>query len=119
MKISPKVLFIGAYLALTFIFTATIQNNPQFLTSVDSITHKLKDLGLLGVLIYIVTSATIMAAAIPLQFIDLIVGIIFPLKEAILILVGSKLLGAAFTFYIANFLLSKESKSVYTNSKYM
>lgn len=37
----------------------------------------------------------------------------FTLKEAILILIGAKLLGAAFTYYIANNLLSSESRQSY------
>ncbi len=60
-----------------------------------------------------------MALAIPLQVVDLIVGIIYPLKEAVLVLVGSKVLGATFSFYIANYLLSEESKKVYSTSKYL
>ncbi len=43
-----------------------------------------------------------MTLAIPLQFIDMIVGIIYPLQEAIIVLIGSKLLGATFSYYVAN-----------------
>lgn len=46
-------------------------------------------------------------------------GIIFTLKEAILILIGAKLLGAAFTFYIANNFLSEETRASYTSNQYM
>ena len=70
-------------------------------------------------ILYILLSATIMAFAIPLQFMDMIVGIIYPLKEAILILVGSKVLGATFSYYIANNILSEESRRSYSSSKYM
>ena len=70
-------------------------------------------MGVQGMLFYIVASATIMALAIPLQFIDMVVGTIYPVKEAVLVLVGSKLLGAAFSYYIANYLLSAESKRAY------
>lgn len=43
----------------------------------------------------------------------------FTLKEAILILIGAKLLGAAFTYYIANNLLSSESRQSYMTNQYM
>ena len=54
-----------------------------------------------------------MTLAIPLQFIDMIVGIIYPLKEAILVLIGSKLLGATLSFYVANYLFSEETRKGY------
>jgi uncharacterized membrane protein YdjX (TVP38/TMEM64 family) len=47
------------------------------------------------------------------------VGIIYPLKEATLILIGSKLLGAAMTFYIANNLISDAAKKYYSSSTYL
>jgi len=72
--------------------------------------------GVTGMLLYTLVSATFMALAIPLQFIDLILGMIYPLKEAIFILIASKMLGATFSFYIANYLLSEESKQAYTSS---
>lgn len=64
-------------------------------------------------ILYTLTSATFMALAIPLQFIDLIVGIIYPIKEAILILIGSKMLGAAMTYYIANHFISSDTRNFY------
>ncbi len=72
-----------------------------------------------GILVYIVTSALLMTFAIPLQFIDMVVGIIYPLREAILVLIGSKLLGATLSFYIANNLFSEETRRGYTQSKYL
>lgn len=70
-------------------------------------------------IIYTFVSALLMTFAIPLQFIDMIVGVIYPLKEAILILIGSKLLGASFSYYIANYLLSEEARRGYTTSNYL
>lgn len=70
-------------------------------------------------LVYTMTSAVLMTFAIPLQFIDMVVGIIYPLKEAVLVLIGSKLLGAAMSYYIANHLLSEETRRSYTASKYL
>lgn len=64
-------------------------------------------------------SGVITGLAIPLQLIDLTVGIIYPLKEAVFILVCSKMLGAAMTFYIANYFLSEESKKAYSEHKYL
>ena len=49
----------------------------------------------------------------------MIVGIIYPLKEAVLILIGSKVLGATFSFFIANYFLSDESRKAYLSSKYL
>ena len=72
-----------------------------------------------GILVYIVTSALLMTFAIPLQFIDMVVGIIYPLREAILVLIGSKLLGATLSFYIANNLFSEKTRRGYTQSKYL
>ena len=69
--------------------------------------------------VYTITSSIIMALAIPIQVIDIIVGIIFPLKEAILVLMGSKMLGAIFTYYIAKYLLSEQSKNTYASSSYL
>jgi uncharacterized membrane protein YdjX (TVP38/TMEM64 family) len=60
-----------------------------------------------------------MTFAIPLQFIDMIVGIIYPLREAILVLIGSKLLGATFSFYVANYIFSEETRRGYIQSKYL
>ena len=68
---------------------------------------------------YGVCSAVITALAIPLQFIDLMVGIIYPVKEATLILIGSKLLGAFLTFWVANHLISDEQRRNYSGSKYI
>ena len=79
MKISPKVLVIAIYVALTFIITAAIQGSPVFLAVIDSLTLQIQDLGALGMFIYTIISALLMAFAIPLQFIDLVVGIIYPL----------------------------------------
>lgn len=41
------------------------------------------------------------------------------MKEAVLVLLGAKMLGATFSYYIANYLLSEESKKAYTTSKYL
>jgi uncharacterized membrane protein YdjX (TVP38/TMEM64 family) len=60
-----------------------------------------------------------MTLAIPLQFIDMIVGIIYPIKEAVLVLIGSKLLGATFSFCVANYLLSEDTRRGYTSHKYL
>jgi uncharacterized membrane protein YdjX (TVP38/TMEM64 family) len=49
----------------------------------------------------------------------MIVGIIYPLKEAVLVLIGSKVLGATFSYSVANYLLSEESRRGYTSSKYL
>ena len=49
----------------------------------------------------------------------MVVGAIYPLKEAILVLIGSKLLGATFSYYIANYLLSEETRKSYTQHKYL
>ena len=70
-------------------------------------------------IMYTVISALLMTFAIPLQFLDMVVGIIYPLKEATLVLIGSKLLGASFSYYIANNLLSEETRRSYTSSKYL
>lgn len=69
--------------------------------------------------LYTVTSALLMTFAIPLQFIDMIVGIIYPLREAVLVLIGSKLLGAALSFYLANNIVGEETRQSYTSSKYL
>lgn len=70
-------------------------------------------------IVYTLTSALLMTFAIPLQFIDIVVGIIYPLKEAVLVLVVSKMLGASFSYFIANYLLSEESRLSYTSSGYL
>ena len=57
--------------------------------------------------------------AIPLQFIDLMIGIVYPIKEATLILIGSKLLGAGMTYQIANYFISEEKRRNYSGSKYI
>lgn len=75
-------------------------------------------MGPVGMVIYMLTSAVIMALAIPLQFIDLILGILYPVETAFLLLVGSKALGATFSYLIANNILSKESKEEYKQNKY-
>jgi uncharacterized membrane protein YdjX (TVP38/TMEM64 family) len=68
---------------------------------------------------YMVVSGLLMVLAIPLQFIDMVVGIIYPLKYAVLVLIGSKLLGAALSFYAANHILSEDSRRTYTQSTYL
>ena len=110
MKASPKVLLIFVYFIITFIGTATLQYNPQFFQKIQELMVLKDELGAFGVFFYILVSATVMALAIPLQFIDLVLGILYPVKVAILILVSSKVLGAGMSFYIANNFLSQESK---------
>lgn len=61
-------------------------------------------------LLYSVTSATLMTLAIPLQFVDLGIGIIYPFKEALLVTMGAKMLGSSMTYYVANHWLSKETR---------
>jgi hypothetical protein len=43
----------------------------------------------------------------------MIVGIIYPLREAILVLIGSKLLGATFSYFVANNFFSEETRKGY------
>lgn len=49
----------------------------------------------------------------------MIVGIIYPLREAILVLIGSKLLGATFSYFVANNFFSEETRRGYLQSKYL
>ena len=49
----------------------------------------------------------------------MIVGIIYPLHLAILVLIGSKLLGATFSFYIANNVISDATRKSYLQAKYL
>lgn len=49
----------------------------------------------------------------------MVVGIIYPIKAAVLVLIGSKLLGASMSYYVANRVLSEESRKSYTSSKYL
>jgi uncharacterized membrane protein YdjX (TVP38/TMEM64 family) len=70
-------------------------------------------------IVYTILSAILMTLAIPLQFIDMVVGIIYPIKYAVLVLIGSKVLGASMSYYVANNFLSEESRKSYTSSKYL
>lgn len=63
--------------------------------------------------VYVITSAVVMALAIPLQFIDMLLGIIYPIKVAVLLLIAAKMLGASLSYFIANNLISEESKNWY------
>ena len=119
MKVSGKVLLIVIYVLVTFIATVAIQTNPKFAESVDNLVKVAQDMGVIGMILYTLISALLMTFAIPLQFIDMIVGIVYPLKAAVLILIASKVLGASFSFYIANHFLSEESRKSYTSSKYL
>jgi uncharacterized membrane protein YdjX (TVP38/TMEM64 family) len=119
MKINGKVLLAVIYFVITFIAAASLQTNPQFVKAIDDFIKYIQSLGITGILVYIVISALLMTFAIPLQFIDMIVGIIYPLREAILVLIGSKLLGATFSFYVANYLFSEETRKGYIQSKYL
>lgn len=114
MKISGKVTLIIIYVVVTFIATASLQTNPLFQQALDNAIKSIQDLGAPGMLFYILVSALLMTLAIPLQFIDMVVGIIYPLKYAVLVLIGSKLLGAALSFYAANHVLSEDSRRGYT-----
>jgi uncharacterized membrane protein YdjX (TVP38/TMEM64 family) len=78
-----------------------------------------QEIGAAGMLMYMMASAMLMTFAIPLQFIDMVVGIIYPLKYAVLVLIGSKMIGAALSFSVANNFLSEESRRSYTQSKYL
>ena len=49
----------------------------------------------------------------------MIVGIIYPMQEAIVVLIGSKLLGATFSYYVANYLFSEETRRGYIQYKYL
>ena len=59
------------------------------------------------------------ALAIPIQFLDLALGMIYPFHEALILILFSKMLGGALTFYAANFLISHETKREYMNSPYI
>ena len=87
--------------------------------AIDDFIKYIQSQGITGILVYIVTSALIMTFAIPLQFIDMVVGIIYPMQEAILVLIGSKLLGATFSYYVANYLFSEETRRGYIEYKYL
>jgi uncharacterized membrane protein YdjX (TVP38/TMEM64 family) len=113
MKINGKVLLTVIYFVVTFIAALSLQSNPQFLEAMDEYIKYIQDLGATGILVYIITSALLMTFAIPLQFIDMIVGIIYPLREAILVLIGSKLLGATFSYFVANNFFSEETRKGY------
>ena len=69
-------------------------------------------------IVYTFASALVTAFAIPLQFIDLCLGLVYPFQEAVLILIMSKVIGAAMSFAIANYFLDEEKKRNYVNSKY-
>lgn len=114
MKISGKVTLIVIYVVVTFIATASLQSNPVFQQALDEAIKYMQDMGVLGMLCYMLVSALLMTLAIPLQFIDMVVGIIYPLKYAVLVLICSKLLGAALSFYAANNILSEDSRRSYT-----
>mmetsp|Transcript_4002 Transcript_4002/g.3915 ORF Transcript_4002/g.3915 Transcript_4002/m.3915 type:complete len:125 (+) Transcript_4002:91-465(+) len=76
-------------------------------------------MGLLGIILYITISGSITALAIPFQFIDMSVGMIYSVKEATLILISAKMLGASLSFYIANFFLNSKSKESFMSNKYL
>lgn len=113
MKVNGKVLLTVIYFVVTFIAALSLQSNPRFLEAMDEYIKYIQDLGVTGILVYIITSALLMTFAIPLQFIDMIVGIIYPLREAILVLIGSKLLGATFSYFVANNFFSEETRRGY------
>lgn len=119
MKLSGKVTLIIIYVVVTFIATASLQSNPVFQQALDDAIKYVQDLGALGMVCYMVVSAILMTLAIPLQFIDMVVGIIYPLKYAVLVLICSKMLGAAMSFYAANNILSEDSRRSYTQSSYL
>lgn len=86
---------------------------------IDDGINLMRDFGLTGMVVYAVSSALFTALAIPLQFLDLCLGIVYPVHEAALILIISKMLGAAMTFYAANYLIKEETKKSYMSSKYL
>ena len=107
MKISAKAGLVIIYVVVVFLGATALQANPAFMKKIEEFTKFIQDFGFLGMLIYTTSSAVLMVLAIPLQFVDMIVGIIYPVKEATLILIGSKLLGAAMTYYVANHIISE------------
>ena len=85
---------------------------------VDQAIVFLREQGLTGMIIYTLVSGIVLALAIPLQFIDLCLGLVYPFQEAVLILIISKVIGAALSYGIANHFLNEEQKRNYVNSKY-
>ena len=116
MKLSGKVVLILVYVLVTFLATASLQTSPKFQQALDDIIKYIQALGFTGMFVYTFASALLMTLAIPLQFLDMVVGIIYPLKYAVLVLIGSKLIGASLSFYVANNFLSEESRKSYTSS---
>eukprot|EP00347_Sterkiella_histriomuscorum_P013844 403363149 len=119
MKINPKVLLIGIYLVVIMIATHQLQNNPKCITLIDDGINFMRDYGIVGMIIYACFSALLTALAIPLQFLDLTLGIVYTVQEATLILILSKMLGAAMTYYGANYIIGEETKKGYMSSKYI
>lgn len=86
---------------------------------IDDSINIMRDFGIAGMILYACGSALLTALAIPLQFLDLTLGIVYTVQEATLILILSKMLGAALTYYAANHLIKEETKKSYMSSKYL
>ncbi|CDW86576.1 UNKNOWN [Stylonychia lemnae] len=119
MKISGKVLLIIIYILVISLGTYQLQNNPSFIKFIDEYVTLLRDYGIVGMLAYAFMSATFTVLAIPLQFLDLVLGIVYTVQEATLILIISKMMGAGMTFYAANYLISEQTRQSYMTSKYL
>jgi hypothetical protein len=88
VKFTAKGLLLSLYLIISFIGAYSFQSNPNFMKKIDEYSYFIKELGLSGMFLYVIVSGLIMALAIPLQFLDIVVGMIYPIQEAILLLIA-------------------------------
>lgn len=119
MKITGKQVLIVVYILLALSIGYLVSSNPTFKQYLKDYMSYVESLGHVGMAIFVLTSATMMTMMLPFQFIDILGAITYPLNWAIFLLILSKLVGAAQTYFVANYFMSEDTKKEYLANKYL